>query len=93
VASLTRAHVGRESAVKTTLPLVKDGGFTCFGTHIGSADFRQACFRKTERKTQHQLERMRPLTDNKETTNYMPSCSPGPQHHIQIHTLPTHIPP
>ena len=54
----------RDLQGKTTLPLVKDG-FTCLGTHIGSADFRQACFRQTERRTQDLLMRMRPLTDNK----------------------------
>ena len=32
---------------------------------MGSADFRQACFRKTERQTQYLFRRMRPLTDNK----------------------------
>jgi len=54
----------RETAGKKTLPLEKDG-FTCLRTHIGSADFRQACFRKMERQTQDLLKRMRPLTDNK----------------------------
>jgi len=56
--------IKREAAGKTTHPLVKDG-FTCLGTHVGSADFRQACFRRTERQTQDLLKRMRPLTDNK----------------------------
>ena len=56
--------IKREVAGKTTLPLVKDG-FTCLVTHIGSADFRKACFRKTERRTQDLLRRMRLLTDNK----------------------------
>jgi hypothetical protein len=52
------------SAGKTTLTLVRDV-FTCLGTHIGLADFRQACFQTTERQIQHLLARMRPMTDNK----------------------------
>ena len=34
-------------------------------THLGFADFRRECFRKTEQKTRDLLARMRPLTDNK----------------------------
>ena len=71
-----------------TLPLLKNG-FTCLGTHIGSADFRSVCFRKTERKTRDLLERMRPLTDNKLHTLSSPTMSHPNSYTPHAHSSPT----